>query len=379
MVSHLFPRRRTLGAGVVLCLALVLGAALPGGVLASDGAGAEDSAAPAAPRPVVTEIVSADPTRQRAFPGTIEAKHEADLAFQTIGRIARLDVAPGDVVAAGDVLAVLDRVSLQEDVSAAEAALSSARAEADFAEQSYARVRTLADRDIAAQAQVEQALARRDATAAQVAAAEADLASAREALTYGSLTAPMDGVVLAAPVEAGTVVSAGTTVVTLAGLSDREAVIDVPGDFLALLPEEAQFELRRHEGGERAVAARLRLVEPVADEALRARRLRLSITGDESLFRIGSLISATYLAEAQAVTTLPLSALTGSEEAPAVWRVGPGARRVHLVPVTLGAVLDGRVEVRSGIAVGDEIIVRGARSLQDGQTVGQRELSERAQ
>ncbi|PJE32331.1 Macrolide export protein MacA [Pseudooceanicola marinus] len=368
-MTHQVNARR---APVALLLAALLLLIAPLASRAAEEA-AEGAAEARAPRPVVTEIVSADPTRQRAFPGTIEAKHQAELAFQTIGRIARLDVAPGDVVARDEVLAVLDRVSLQEDLRAAEAALSSARAEADFAEQSYSRVRALADRDIAAQAQVEQALANRDATAAQVAAAEADLAAAQEALTYGSLTAPMDGVVLDTPVETGTVVSAGTTVVVLAGLTDREAVIDVPGDFLKLLPEDARFELRRHEGGERAVPARLRLVEPVADEALRARRLRLTITGDESVFRIGSLISATYKAEAEAVMTLPRAAIIGADGDPAVWRVGPGARRVHRVPVTLGAVIGDRVEIRSGIAVGDEIIVRGAQSLEDGQPVGERE------
>ncbi|MBR9820599.1 MAG: efflux RND transporter periplasmic adaptor subunit [Rhodobacteraceae bacterium] len=355
---------------VVLLLLAMLAALVVRPVLAEQA----DAAASMGPRPVMTEIVSADPTRERAFPGTIEAKHEAQLAFQTIGRIAQLDVAPGDVVSEGDVLAVLDRVSLQEDVRAAEAALASARAEADFAEQSYSRTRALADRNIASQATVEQIEAQRNATAAQVIAAEADLAAARDALTYGNLTAPMDGVVLSTEVEAGAVVSAGTTVLTLAELSGREAVIDVPTEFLALLPQDAMFELRRHSGSEAPVQARLRLVEPVADDILRGRRLRLAIEGDEGAFRIGSLITATYAAESEPVITLPLSAITGGAAGGAqVWRVAEGSRVVHPVPVTLGVQIGDRIEIRGGIEVGDEVIVKGARSLEDGQTVGARE------
>lgn len=354
-------------AMLVLCMVLAL---VMRPAHAEEGAPAVE----AGPRPVVSEIVSADPTRQRAFPGTIEAKHEAQLAFQTIGRIARLDVSPGELVAEGDVLAVLDRVSLQDDLRAAEAALASARAEAAFAEQSYSRTRALADRDIASQAVVEQAVANRNATAAQVAAAEADLAAAQDALTYGSLTAPMDGVVLSTAVEAGSVVSAGTTVLTLAELSGREAVIDVPSEFLALLPDDALFELRRHAGSEPPIHARLRLVEPVADDILRGRRLRLAIEGDETAFRIGSLVTARLAAETRPVMTLPRSAIAGSDGAPTVWRVSTGnGRKVHQVPVTLGVAIGPRIEIRDGIAPGDEIIVKGARSLEDGQTVGARE------
>lgn len=360
------PRRLGTVAGLALGCALALNPLIS---LASDSTSAPTLQAP---RPVVTEIVSADPTSQRAFSGSVVAEHEAELAFQTIGRIARLDVSPGDVVSEGQELATLDRVSLQEDVRAAEAALSSAQAEAAYAEQSYSRARALLDRNIATQATVEQALANRDATAAQVVAAQADLASAQEALTYGSLTAPMEGVVLETPVEAGTVVSSGTTVITLAALTGREAVIDVPTEFLAVLPKDARFELRRQIGGEEAVPARLRLVEPVADDTLRGRRLRLAIE-DQTAFRIGSLISATYMAEARPVMTLPAPALLTEDGATYAWRVDPADRTVHKVPVETGITIGDRLEIRDGIAVGDEIVVRGAHSLEDGQTVGERE------
>ncbi len=54
-----------------------------------------------APRPVVSEIVSADALRHRSFTGVIEAESRAVLAFQTPGRVADLPLAVGDVVKAG--------------------------------------------------------------------------------------------------------------------------------------------------------------------------------------------------------------------------------------------------------------------------------------
>ena len=85
------------------------------------------------PRPVISEIVTADPTRQRSFAGTIEAGSTSVLAFQTIGRVASIDVSEGDVVKRGQALASLDQITLDEDVRVADADLASAEATAQAA------------------------------------------------------------------------------------------------------------------------------------------------------------------------------------------------------------------------------------------------------
>ena len=325
-------------------------------------------------RPVVTEVITSDPTRQRYFPGQIKAAHETALAFQTIGRIAALNVAPGDTVEKGEVLARLDRVSLQQDLEAAQATVSSAKAQAEYAETSYSRAMTLQQRDISPEAAVEAARASRDSARASLLAAQASLASAQEALSYATLTAPNAGIVLQTPVEQGTVVSAGTTVVSLADLEGREAVIDVPAEFMTFLPADALFTLTAMENTDQTVRARLSLVEPVADETMRGRTLRLTLEDAPRQFRIGSLVTATFAAVGDPIMTLPLSAIAGSEDSQFVWRVteSGGKRHVEKVPVTLGLQVASRVAVKDGISVGDEIVVRGAHSLEDGQEVGAR-------
>ena len=75
---------------------------------------------------------------------------------------------------------------------AAEAALNAARGQADLAAQSLARVEELQRRGAAALSRYEGAVAQRDSTAA-AGAATADLARARDAARYGTLTAPSTG------------------------------------------------------------------------------------------------------------------------------------------------------------------------------------------
>ena len=343
--------------------------------LAAPGLADEAGPAPAPPRPVVSELVAEGAIQQRVFTGTIEAEVTSTLAFQTLGRVASLPVAAGDRVARGDALATLDQVTLQEDVEAAQAALAGARAEAALAQQTLARTEELVRRGVRSEAQLESAQGARDSAVAQLASAEADLERAQDAAGFGVLAAPMDGIVLSTAVEPGSVVSPGTPVLTLAGLEGREAVIDVPTEFLGFLAPGAMFRLQGHGASAEPISGTLRLIEPTADSGTRSRRLRLSLGEIPAAYRLGSLVSATLAAPeqgaAQGILTLPATAITGPADAPAVWRVGAG-RKVERAAVTLGRTLGARVEVTAGIAPGEEIVVKGVNALSDGLTVGRR-------
>lgn len=317
-------------------------------------------------RPVVTEIVSPGPVQTRSFTGQVEAEVTTNLAFLTLGRIATLPVAAGDRVTQGQVLATLDQVTLDADLTSAEAALQGAQARAQFAQQSFARMQELVTRNVATAAQLESAQAGLDTAKAGVAAAQADLTQARDAAGYSALKAPMDGVVTATLVEPGTVVSVGTPVLTLAGINGREAVLDVPAEFLALLHPGDIFDIQGR--GSAPIRGVLRLIEPVADKGTRSRRLRLIMQDPPVTYRLGSLITARLAAKTADVMTLPATAIVDGAK---VWLVGQG-RTVSLVPVTLGAASGSRVVIAGGIQAGQEIVVRGVHSLTEGQTVGER-------
>lgn len=325
----------------------------------------------APPRPVVSEIVAPDQLPVRSFTGVIEAEKEAQLAFQTAGRVADLPVSTGDSLARGAVLATLDQVTLQEDVDAARAGVSSAEASAKAAADNLARVSELASRGVASQQVLDTAQQASDSAAAQARVAQADLARAQNALGFGTLHAPTEGVVLQIAVQTGTVVGAGTPVLTMALGPAREAVLDVPADYLSLLAPGRTFSVTSRVRGAAPIAGTLRLVEPVADATTRSRRIRVSLPGATAAWKIGALVRAALSDDAAPVLTLPQSAIAGDTGAPSVWVVAEG-RKAHAVPVTLGPALGQRVVISSGIAVGDEVIVRGVHSLHEGQALGGR-------
>lgn len=345
-----------------LLLCLMLGLALPAVAQTAD------------PRPVISEVVQPDASLGRSFTGTVVARTEITLAFQTLGRIAARLVDTGDRVRTGQVLARLDPMSLDEDVTAAEAALAISEAQRVTATNALERAKQLETRGVASLERLEAAERTLAAATAAVDSATADLARARDARGYSDLLAPIDGVVTATDFDAGAVVSAGTPVMTLAGTGEHDAVIDLPEGFLAVLTIGDAFEVSLRGSGGPAISGTLRLVEPVADTSSRTRRVHLALTDPPPDYRIGSLVQARPL-KLDGVTpfTLPASAILATDAGSQVWRVDPASRAVSLVPVTLDPRPAGdRVIVVSGLSPGDEIVTRGVHSLEEGRVVGQR-------
>ncbi len=322
----------------------------------------------AVPRPVVSETVVEGAAALRSSVGVVEARSQSVLAFQTVGRLAERPVKVGERVAAGAQLARLDQVTLAEDQASAEAALTAAQVQLRTAEASLARTRELQDRGVVPVARLEAAQRMRDAALAGLEAARADLSRAKDAAGFADLLAPEAGIVLAVLAEPGQVVSAGQPILILARGEAREAVIDLPAAEAAALPAGARFVLDQPGGGA-SIGGILRLVEPVSSAATRSRRVRIALPDGVAGFRIGALVHARRDFAGEVVLSLPQTALFG--DPPQVWRVSPEGRAVEAVAVqVLGSAGQDRVVIGAGVALGDEIVVRGVHSLTAGAVVG---------
>jgi RND family efflux transporter MFP subunit len=331
---------------------------------------AAQSVPPLPARPVVSEIVAPDAARVRQFTGVVVAAKSLTLAFQTLGRIADRPVSVGDQVKAGDVLARLDQVTLDEDVTNATGALASASAQMTTADNALERAHELAARRVDTAAREEEAARARAAAAAVMESAAADLARARDALGFAELRAPIDGIVTRTMIDAGAVVSAGTPVLTLAGDDGREAVIDLTDGVLSVLRLGDRFAVSLR-AGDPPVDGRLTEVEPVADAATRTRAAHITLVNPPAAYRIGALVRVRAVGRAGSLVTLPVSAILTRSGETWAWRVAPGTRAATRIPITVGPVAyDDRAIITDGLTPGDEIIVKGVNSLQDGQIVG---------
>lgn len=331
----------------------------------------DDPAAPPLPRPVVSVVVEDVPSERRSFPGVVISGTEVQLGFQTLGRLSSRPVEVGDEVSAGDVLATLRPDDLQDNVRAARAAVDNAEVTLETARAAADRTRDLARNNVASTAQLEQAERGLKAAEAGLEQAKSDLARAQDAEGFAKLAAPFDGVVSAVFENPGTVVAAGTPVLTLSEVDTREAIIDLPEAILATLSVGMPVSIWLEADPDTRTSGFIHRIDPLADAATRTRRVHLTME-DLSEFRLNSLVRAQYGGGEGSVVTLPASALTGDDDDPAVWivkRSGASAT-VTMRRVSVGLKLGGFAVIDSGIEVGEEVVIRGVNSLSEGQEVG---------
>ncbi|RQP06102.1 MAG: efflux RND transporter periplasmic adaptor subunit [Paracoccus sp. BP8] len=326
----------------------------------------------AAPRPVVSTLVSDAQAAGHSVPGVIAARIEVALGFQTLGRVTARNVDIGDVVRQGDVLATLNPDDLQGDVRAAQAAVEAAQVELRTAQASAERTRALARRNVASTAQLEQverALAAAQATEQQ---AQSELIRARDAEGFAEMRAPFDGVISAVFANAGAVVSAGEPVLRLSTQDGIEAVIDLPDTVLSRVGPGDPYEVWSENEPERILPATVSQIEPVADAVTRTRRIHLAL-GEDADLRLGALVRARPAGAAAARLVLPEAAILQRDNGAHVWVVSregdQGTVSLRRIEV-LGPPIGRSVTVASGLSPGEEVVIRGIHSLTEGQSVG---------
>jgi HlyD family secretion protein len=184
------------------------------------GAGVEISTLPIT-RGDVVETISAT--------GTLEAVTTVEVGAQVSGNIQALFADFNSIVHKGQLLARIDPAALQSQVDQARAAVVKAEAEVerlkvalDDADLDLARTRTLADRQIAPQSDLDAAeVARRTAevqlksAAASVVQTRAALSQAEVNLAKAAIFSPIDGIVVSRDVDIGQTVAASMSAPTL--------------------------------------------------------------------------------------------------------------------------------------------------------------------
>ncbi|MGE5155081.1 MAG: efflux RND transporter periplasmic adaptor subunit [Bdellovibrio bacteriovorus] len=354
---------------------------------------------PLAPVPVTLVTVEKEPLSPALFGvGTVEARYSYPIGPTFAGRVSRVEVQVGDRVKAGQLLGEMDPVDLDDRVAAQDAALR--RAESGV---------------VAAQAQVRDAQARRDFALAQVRryeqlltartasedtaeakrqesqVAEAGLESAqanmesaeqelrrvraeREALVRQRanlrLIAPVDALVVARNAEPGATVVAGQAVVEVIDAASLwiHARFDQlgAGGLRAGLPARIQLRSRPLE----TLEAEVLRVEPRADSVTEELLAKVTFAAlPEPLPRLGELAEVTVsLSPLAPASTVPNAALHRRDGLLGVWRLESGGPRFQ--PVEPGASdLEGRVQIRSGLEVGDRIVLHSRSPLGPGSRV----------
>ena len=275
----------------------------------------------------------------------------------------------GDRVTAGQVVARLETQNEQNAVRSAEASYAAAHAALTQAQNHFDRQDTLLDQGWTTRANHDQALKALRTAQAQVDAAQAQLKSAKDLLSFTELDADAPGVVTAIGPRAGAVVQPGQMIVTLARRDGRDAVFDVPAQVLRSAPPDPEVTVRLT-GDESVVAhGRVREVAPQADPVTRTFEVKVGLTDPPAAMLLGATVTGQIEMQATPVVEIPASALARVNQHPAVWVVDPANMTVSPRNIEVLRFDPGTVSVESGLATGEVIVTAGVQALYPGQKV----------
>ena len=237
--------------------------------------------------------------------GRIEAKDEVNLAFRIPGRLIDNNLRQGDRVEAGQVVARLEPQNEQNTLRSAEAAYAAAQAALTQAQNHFDRQDTLLQQGWTTRANHDQALKALQTAQAQVDAAQAQLKTAHDLVSFTELEADAPGVVTAVGPRAGAVVQAGQMIATLARKDGRDAVFDVPQQVLRSAPPDPEVAVRLTSDASVVAHGRVREVAPQADPVTRTFEVRVGLTDPPPAMLLGATVTGQIEMHSTPVVDIP--------------------------------------------------------------------------
>ena len=311
-----------------------------------------------------------------------DADRVARIGPRLQAKVVEVSADLGDRVSRGDTLAVLDSVALGKE----KAAYMTASARYRTRQAAYARDRKLAADQIVSEsalaetrAAYQQAQAERRAERAELrlygldnAAIDAIERSGDEPLSRLELVAPRDGVIAKRDVVAGQTMDANETPIHVVDNSRMWLMIDAAEQALPRLVAGQSVTFTVRPLPDERFTGEIDWISPRLDAEARTVRVRAIVDNPRGLLRAGMFANATIQTDTPTQgqdqsspqgTLVPVDAVQQIGERAGVFVPAEEANAFRFQPVETGAESAGQVEIRSGIAAGDALVVRGAFDL----------------
>lgn len=334
-----------------------------------------DAPAPAKPRPAVLVEVARAQSRvvqdQVQAVGSLASRQSVSLRAQTSGQITKINFQDGARVRKSQLL-------VQQDDALQRAQLQQTNAELGLARANFQR-----NKELVAQGFISQQGLDESSAALQV--QQARLSLAQTAVQRLQIKAPFDAVIGISSISVGDYLREGDEVALLQDMDVMYVDFRLPERYLpqVQLGMPVQFAVDALPG--QSFTARITAVDPLIDEGGRSVAVRASLPNPQHVLRPGMFARIQLvLAERQHAVVVPEQAVSPTEGGMQVIKVlrqappesssaqqGKAASaqpqtedlvaQVEIVP--LGTRLPGWVEVKSGIDVGDVVVVAGQQRI----------------
>lgn len=323
----------------------------PSAPAAGAGPAARSSGRPAAVTvvPVRSERVS----QKLEALGNARANESVDISTKISNIVTAVKFRDGERVQRGQVLVQLDDAQARADVAAAQATLAES-------ESLYNRSRELLNTQALSKSSFDQLEATLKANRARLSAANARLEDT-------VIRAPFSGRVGLRRVSVGTLISPGAVITTLDDTSIIKLDFSVPENFVSSLREGLSVRATAPAFPGRTFAGKVSSIDSRVDMTTRSVTVRALLSNEDGALKSGMFLNVLLANDERAALVIPEEALTPEAERQYVFVVSDG--KAQRREVRIGGRTPGRVEIVTGLAEGDTVVVEGTQKVRDGSAV----------
>jgi len=319
---------------------------------------------------------------EHEFTTTIESENPVKIVPQVAGTVSRICVSEGAEVKRGQTLFIIDQVPYQAEVRSAEAALSSAEAELATSRLNLDGKEHLYKEEVIGEYDLRRARNECAVAEANLANAKADLAAARNRLSYTVIKSPIDGVIGIIDARVGdyveplkeaplATVSDNKTLYAYFTLSE-EALLKIARELGCQTDELPQYmpalTLKTNWGETVDENGHMDAVSGNVDEYTGSVILRASFDNSRHLMRNGSNGSIAMPYTIDNAIVIPQEATFEIQDKKFVYKVVDGKTQSAVIEVMHYEDGDDYV-VTKGLKAGDIIIAEGAGLVNEGEEV----------
>ncbi len=329
------------------------------GLLAIAGCSRQPAPPKAPPAAAVTmvEAVSVGIFDRIEALGTLSATESVELTAGVTEIVESLSFQDGQRVEAGAVLATLSRTE-------EEALLVEAKANVAEAEKQFERSKQLAVGGAAAAAQLDESRRVYDTARARQVALESRLAEL-------VIEAPFSGVVGLRNISVGALVRPGDLITTL----DKDDVMNldfsVPATFIESIQPGMRVEAKTRSFRAKTFSGEVRSIDSRIDPVTRSVVVRAEIPNPERILKPGLLMTVELTANPRQAVMIPEGTLLPArgENSVFIAEQADAGLKARKRSIAIGTRDAGRVEVVSGVAAGERVVLDGGFKLIDGADV----------
>lgn len=320
-------------------------------ILGCGGPPAENNANSYAVPVAVSEVQITDLSWTRSYNGTLAGIRQAEPTAKLPETVVAIPVAEGALVGAGDILIEFDKYGPSSQFRQAEAAYLDAQRNFEKYQRLY-EGGAVSERE-------------RDFQKTQFTIATANYEAARDQVRVKS---PIDGLVTDIHVKIGQQAFPGQVLAVIAVVDTMRLTFDVPYFDARPLNKRASVQVRSELDTTITGTGWVQEISESADPVTRTVSVEVLIANSDRSLHPGMYVTGEVLLELRGeAVTIPADALVIRDHSRGVFVAADSLAR--FVPIIEGLTIGDRLEVKSGLARGDRVVVFGQQSLHDGTPI----------